>query len=129
MGLISSREGAKYHSHKKRKDSLEGSLGRVLFDRTGAPKNTSTRFPQNTSNVTIECAGKPKQLNCFCDQTFGALMSLFYWSDITLSVFPIDYALWELCDIWLLLLRTTPGVTLYWSNTGGTFLRLLLVVG
>ena len=56
-------------------------------------------------------------------------MSLFYWSDITLSVFPIDYALWELCDIWLLLLRTTPGVTLYWSNTGGTFLRLLLVVG
>ena len=43
--------------------------------------------------------------------------------------FQLVMPLWELCDIWLLLLRTTPGVTLYRSNTGGTFLRLLLVVG
>ena len=48
------------HSHKKRKDSLEGSLDRVLLA-------TELEFPeillvpmlhQHTSNVKLECAGK-----------------------------------------------------------------------
>ena len=45
------------HNHKKRKDSLEGSLDRVLL---GAelkfPKILIPRLPQHTSNVNIECA-------------------------------------------------------------------------
>ena len=48
------------HSHKKRKDSLEGSLDRVLLA-------TELEFPeillvpmlpQHTSNVRLECIGK-----------------------------------------------------------------------
>ena len=47
------------HSHKKRKDSLEGSLDRVLL----APelefqKILVPRLPQHASNVNTECAGK-----------------------------------------------------------------------
>ena len=48
---------------RTRKDSLEGSLDRVLF----APeleflKILVFRLPQHTSNVNTECAGKSKQL-------------------------------------------------------------------
>ena len=47
------------HSHKKRKDSLEGSLDRVLFV---AELEFLTilvpRLPQHTSDVNTECAGK-----------------------------------------------------------------------
>ena len=50
-----------YHSHKKREDSLEGSLDRVLL---GAEleflKTLVPRLPQHTSNVNIQCAGKSK---------------------------------------------------------------------
>ena len=52
------------HSQKKRKDSLEGSLGRVLFvAELEFPKMLVSRL---TSNVNTECAGKSewsKQLN------------------------------------------------------------------
>ena len=53
------------HSHKKRKDSLENSLDRVLF----------AAELENTSNF-IECAGKSKQLYSLCDQLLGALIYL-----------------------------------------------------
>ena len=47
------------HSHKKRKDSLEGSLDRVLFAaELEFPKILVPRLPQHTSDVNIECAGK-----------------------------------------------------------------------
>ena len=52
-----------HHSHKKQKDSLEGSLVRVLFaDELEFPKILVPRLPQNTSNVNIESIGKSKQL-------------------------------------------------------------------
>ena len=54
------------HSHKKRKDSLQGNLDRVLFAAEPKfPKILVPRLPQNTSNVNIECAGKSKQLYSF----------------------------------------------------------------
>ena len=41
-----------YHNHKKRKDSLEGSLVRVLFvAELEFPKILVPSLPQNTSNV------------------------------------------------------------------------------
>ena len=47
------------HSHKKRKDSLEGSLNRVLFAaELEFPQILVPRLPQNTLDVNIECAGK-----------------------------------------------------------------------
>ena len=47
------------HIHKKRKDSLEGNLHRVLFAaELEFPKILVPRLPQHTSNVNIEFAGK-----------------------------------------------------------------------
>ena len=47
------------HSHKKRKDSLKGSLDQVLFvAELEFPKVPVIRLPQHTSDVNIECAGK-----------------------------------------------------------------------
>ena len=67
------------HSHKKRKDSLEGSLDRVLFAaELEFPKILVTRLPQNLSNVNNECAGKSKQLYSSCDQLLGALIYLHF---------------------------------------------------
>ena len=44
------------HSHKKRKDSLEGSLDRVLFAaELEFPNIIVPRLLQHTSNVNIEC--------------------------------------------------------------------------
>ena len=55
--ILSSYHG--YFSHQKRKDSLEGSLDRVLFAaELEFPKILVPRLPQHTSNVNIECAGK-----------------------------------------------------------------------
>ena len=49
------------HSHKKRKDSLKGSLNRELFaDELEFWKMLVRRLPQHTSNVNIKCAGKSK---------------------------------------------------------------------
>ena len=55
------------HSHKKRKDSLEGRLDRVLL----ADEHESLKISQNTKNVDIDCAGKSKQLYSLCDQLLG----------------------------------------------------------
>ena len=49
----------KHHSHKKQKDSLEGSLDRLLFAAEFEfPKILVPRLPQHTSNVNNEYAGK-----------------------------------------------------------------------
>ena len=70
-------EGPFNHSHKKWKDSLEGSLDGVLFAaELEFPKMPVPRLPQNKSNVNIECAGKSKQLYSLCDQLLGALIYL-----------------------------------------------------
>ena len=46
------------HSHKKQKDSLEGSLNRVLLAvELEFPKILVPRLPQHTSNVNTECVG------------------------------------------------------------------------
>ena len=58
----SQKSGRLRHSHKKRKDSLEGSLDRVLFAaELDFPKILVPRLLQNSSNVNIECARKSKQ--------------------------------------------------------------------
>ena len=47
------------HSHKKRKDSLEGSLDRVLLAaELEFPKILTPRLPQRTSDINIQCVGK-----------------------------------------------------------------------
>ena len=47
------------HSYKKRKDSLEGSLDRVLLAaELEFPKILVPRLSQHTSDVNIECAGE-----------------------------------------------------------------------
>ena len=52
-----------FHSHKKRKDSLEGSLDRVLFaTELEFPKILVPRLPHHTSDVNTECAGKSEWL-------------------------------------------------------------------
>ena len=70
------------HSHKKRKDSLEGSLHRVLLAaELEFPKILVPRLPQHTSDVNTECAGKSewsKQLFLTCDQLFEALIHLSF---------------------------------------------------
>ena len=67
------------YSHKKRKDSLEGSLDRELFAAgLEFPKVLVSRNPQNSSNVNIENPGKPKQLYSLCDQLLGALIYLHF---------------------------------------------------
>ena len=46
-------------SHKKRKDTLEGSLDRVLFSpELEFPKILVPRLPQHTSDVNTECVGR-----------------------------------------------------------------------
>ena len=63
------------YSHKKRKDSLEGSLDRVLIAaELDFPKILIPRLPSGSSNVYTECAGKSKQLYSLCDQLLGALI-------------------------------------------------------
>ena len=65
------------HSHKKRKDNLEGSLDRVLFPtEIELRKIIVPRLPQNSSNINIECTGKSKQLYSLYEQLLGAVIYL-----------------------------------------------------
>ena len=58
-----------YHSHMKRKDSLEGSMDRVLFvAEFEFPKILVPRLPQNLSNENSECTKKSQQLYSLCDK-------------------------------------------------------------
>ena len=86
------------HSHKKRKDSVEGSLSGVLsvaeleFRKIRVP-----RLPHNSSNQNWT-------LYFLCDLLLAELTYLsFYYSGINL--FLIDYAYCKLCNIWLLLIE------------------------
>ena len=99
------------HSDKKRKDSLKGSLDRVLFAaELEFPKILVPGLPKNSSNVNIEWAGK----SVICKTTvffvwpasWSIDISSFYHSDINL--FLIDYACCKLC-IWLLLFENNSG--------------------
>ena len=57
------RDNRYLHSHKKRKDSLEGSLDRVLLAaELELPKILVPKLSQHTSDVNTEQAGKSKQL-------------------------------------------------------------------
>ena len=48
-----------FHSHEKQKDSLEGSVDRVLLAaKLEFPKILVSRLPQHVLNVNTECAGK-----------------------------------------------------------------------
>ena len=56
-----------YHSHKKRKDSLEGSPNRVLLAaELELPKILVPRLSQHTSDVNTECAGKSEWSKQVC---------------------------------------------------------------
>ena len=58
-------------SHKKRKDSLEGNLDRVLFvTELEFPNALVPRLPKHTSNINPEFAGKSKQLYSFYVTSF-----------------------------------------------------------
>ena len=98
------------HSHKKRKNSLEGSLVPVLFaTELEFPKILVPRIPQNTSNVNTEGTGKGKQLYYFCDQLLGALIYLYFIVLILICF----YAWCKLCNKWLLLfVNNTRSLTL-----------------
>ena len=64
--FVTSKFSKLRNSHKKRKDSLEGSLDLVLFAaECKVPKILVARLSQNTSSVNIECAGKSKRLYSF----------------------------------------------------------------
>ena len=72
------------HSHKKRKDSLEGSLDGVLFlAELEFSKILVPRLPQHTSNVNTECARKSEQLYYFYVNSFlehwNTLIYLFWY--------------------------------------------------
>ena len=71
------RDYVNQNAFYKRKDSLEGSLDRVLFvAELEFPKILVPRLPQHTSDVNIECAGKSvwsKQLLFTRDQLLGEL--------------------------------------------------------
>ena len=74
------------HSHKKLKDSLEGSLDRVWFvAELEFPKILVPTLPQHTSNVNIEYAGKfewPKQLYYLYETSFlqhWYILVLLFW--------------------------------------------------
>ena len=67
------------HSQKKHKGSLEGSLNRVLFAaELEFSKMLVPSLPQNTSNVSNECAGKSKQLYSLSVQVLLALIYLHF---------------------------------------------------
>ena len=81
------------HSHKKWKDSVEGSLVLVIFMAELVPM-----LPQNISIVNIERTCKSKQMYYLCDQLLGALMYLHF-----INLFLIDYVWCRLCNKCLLL--------------------------
>ena len=85
--------GRYIHSHKKRKDSPEGSLDRVLFAaELEFPKILVFKLPQNSSNVNNECSGRSKHLYSiflgsltgFTTHTFVILGVLIYLHSIIL---------------------------------------------
>ena len=68
-------------SHKKRKDSLEGSLDRVLLAaELEFPKILVPRLSQHTSDVNIECPGKPEWSEQLCSLYVTTFLEHWYIS-------------------------------------------------
>ena len=63
-----------YHSHKKRKDSLE----LFVTEHWTFPKILVPKLPHNASNVNIEGTRKGKQLYYLCGQLPGAIIYLHF---------------------------------------------------
>ena len=69
------------HSHKKRKDSLEGSMDRVLLAaELEFPKILVPRLPQHTSDVNIKCAGKSEWSKQQCSLHVTSFLEHWYIS-------------------------------------------------
>ena len=103
------------HSHKKRKDSLEGSLDQVLLAaKRELPKILVPKPPQHTSDVRVECV--KTTVFFICDQLFGALKHLNFIILILicfwLMMLGVDYIICGWTSA-----RTTPGKPLCWSLT------------
>ena len=116
-----------HHSHKKRIESLEGSLNRVLFaSKLEFSKILVPRLPQNTSNLNNECAGKLKRLYSLCEQLLVSQIYLYFI--VLILMFLIDYTRCKLCNIWLLLFESNSrSITIQEFHTEGkTSLQLLL---
>ena len=121
-------------SHKKRKDSLEGSLDQALFMvELGFPKILVPGLAQKVSNVNIEYTGNSKQLYSSCDQLLGALIYLHFIVLILICFWLImagvNHAKYSCSSF-----RMTPGALLYRSFTPShcyvkTLLQLLLNIG
>ena len=118
-------------SHRKTKDSLEGSLERVLFAaELEFPKIIVPRLTQNTSNINIECVGKSKQLYSLCDQLLVPLISIHLIVLILICLQVIMSGVYNYAICYCSSSRPSPGITLHRSNTGGkTLLQLLLKIG
>ena len=87
------------HSHKNRKDCLEGSLDRVSFvAKLKFRRIVVPRLLQNSSNVNI-------YLTYMSYIYLNKNISSLYYSDINL--FLIDYAYCKLCNIWLILFENS----------------------
>ena len=114
----------KHHNHKKRKDSLEGSLDRILFaTELEFSKILVPKLPQHTSNANIKCAesqnGQNNLLFIF-DQPLGALIHLNFI--ILVLMFLIDDTWCKLCKTWLLLCKNkSKSITTLELNTGGKY--------
>ena len=112
------RDYVNQNAFYKRKDSLEGSLDRVLFvAELEFPKILVPRLPQHTSDVNIECAGKSvwsKQLLFTRDQLLGELthfnfiilILICFW----LMISGVNYVIYGCSSA-----RTTTEVSLYRS--------------
>ena len=105
------------HSHKKRKDSLKGTLDRVLLAaELEFPKILVPRLPQHISNVNTECAGKSEWSKQLC--------SLYLTSSLEhcICMFLIGDPLCKLCNIWLFLCENNSrSITIPELNTGGKY--------
>ena len=109
------------YSHKKRKDSLEGCLDRVLLAaELEFPKILTPRLPQRTSDINIQCVGKlewSKQLyslhvSSFLERRYILILLLWFYYSLT------DDAWRKLCNIWLLLCENNSrSITILELNT------------
>ena len=109
---------------------MEGSLEQQLFlTELEFSKILVPGISQNTSNVNIECARNSKQLYSLCDQVFGA--PIYRHFIVLMLVFLIDYAWFELCNIWLLLFNNNSrSITTKELSTGRKpLVQLLLKTG
>ena len=125
------------HSHKKRKNSLEGSLDLVLFGAELELLVLVLRYEDTSTQATSEFI-KCKHWMCRKFKTVAFFMwpaswrtdiSSFYYSDINL--FLIGYSCSKLCNTWLLVFENNCRIYHYRElhTRGKTLLQLLLKLG